>query len=197
MSGYKLDRINVLVIDDNKHMRQLLKTLLSAYGVVNIYEAKDGGEGFEKLLEHEVDLVLCDLVMEPVDGFSFINRVRQGKDSPDPFIPIIIVSGYTERFRVTDARDYGATEVLAKPVSAKELAARITSCIETPRPFVRTKEYFGPDRRRVKRGDAMFSGDERRLNKFAIEEQLSMAAADENTESEALDDILDFDAGEA
>ncbi len=190
MPGYKLDTLNILVVDDNKNMRHLLKTLLHAYGVVNIFEAEEGDEAYHKLCEHGVDLVLCDLVMEPVDGFQFVERVRKGEDSPDPFVPIIIVSGYTERFRVAEARDFGVTEVLAKPVSAKELASRITSVVESPRPFIKTKDYFGPDRRRNKQSDLFYRGEERRMNQFSIEEHLNIT--EEYEEEDPLDDILDF-----
>jgi two-component system chemotaxis response regulator CheY len=159
---YKLDKLNVLIVDDSKHMRNLIRSLLNVFGVGAIQEASDGREAFIKLAAGGYDLILCDLVMEPVSGMDFIDRVRKGKDSPDPFIPIIAVTGYTEQFRVTAARDIGINEILAKPISAKELAARIQSVIENPRPFVRTKTYFGPDRRRKKEEQTFYDGVERR-----------------------------------
>ncbi|MGE0251397.1 MAG: response regulator [Dongiaceae bacterium] len=159
---YRLDRLNVLVVDDSKHMRHLIRTLLNAFGVGYVQEAGDGKEAFVRLCQQGYDLVLTDVVMEPVDGISFIERVRKGKDSPDPFIPIIAVTGYTEQFRVYQLRDVGVTEILAKPISAQELAARISAVIENPRPFVRTKTYFGPDRRRHKEGEFFYDGIERR-----------------------------------
>ena len=159
---YKLDKLNVLIIDDSKHMRTLMRSLLNAFGVGFIQEAADGREGFIRLCQQGFDLVLCDLVMEPVDGMAFIERVRRGKDSPDPFIPIIAVTGFTEQFRIMTARDAGVNEVLAKPISAKEIATRVTAVIENPRPFVRTKTYFGPDRRRRKEEQSFYEGVERR-----------------------------------
>lgn len=160
--AYKLDKLNVLIIDDSKHMRQLMRSLLHAFGVGYIQEAIDGREGFIRLTQGGFDLILCDLVMEPVSGLDFVERVRQGKDSPDPFIPIIAVTGFTEQYRVMMARDAGVNEVLAKPISAKELAMRIQSVIESPRPFVRTRNYFGPDRRRKKEEQTFYDGVERR-----------------------------------
>ena len=159
---YKLDKLNVLVIDDSKHMRTLIRSLLVAFGVGSVQEAGDGREGFIKLAQGGFDLILCDLVMEPVSGLDFIERVRKGKDSPDPFIPIIAVTGYTEQYRVMTARDSGVNEILAKPISAKELAIRVQSVIEQPRPFVRTKTYFGPDRRRRNEEQTFYDGVERR-----------------------------------
>jgi DNA-binding response OmpR family regulator len=63
-----------------------------------------------------------------------------------------MLSGYTEYRRVTEARDAGVNEFLAKPISAKALYQRFASIIDNPRPFIRTKHYFGPDRRRQNLG---------------------------------------------
>lgn len=160
--SYKLDKLNVLIVDDSKHMRQLMRSLLHAFGVGYVQEAVDGREAFIRLSQGGFDLILCDLVMEPVNGLDFVERVRKGKDSPDPFVPIIAVTGFTEQYRVMVARDAGVNEVLAKPISAKELATRIQAVIENPRPFVRTKTYFGPDRRRKREDQTFYDGVERR-----------------------------------
>ncbi|MDE0809430.1 MAG: response regulator, partial [Alphaproteobacteria bacterium] len=82
-------------------------------------------------------------------------------DSPDSFQPIIMVTGHTEKARITEARDAGINELMAKPVSAKSLYRRLVSVIEHPRQFVRTKTYFGPDRRRKVQP---FEGPNRRTN---------------------------------
>lgn len=86
--------------------------------------------------------------MEPDDGLHLVKWVRTSPDSPDNFLPIIMVTGHTEKARITEARDAGINEFMAKPVSAKALYRRLVSVIEHPRQFVRTKTYFGPDRRR-------------------------------------------------
>ena len=63
--------------------------------------------------------------------------------------------------RVIAARDFGITEFLSKPVSAKALHARLVALVERPRPFVRVgRDYFGPDRRRA--ANESYSGAERR-----------------------------------
>ena len=59
-----------------------------------------------------------------------------------------MLTGHTEKARVTAARDAGITEFLAKPISAKALYQRIVNVVANPRPFIKTKTYFGPDRRR-------------------------------------------------
>jgi DNA-binding response OmpR family regulator len=63
-------------------------------------------------------------------------------------VPIIMITGHTEKYRVEEARDAGVTEFLAKPITAHNLFARIAEIVERPRAFVRCTDYFGPDRRR-------------------------------------------------
>jgi DNA-binding response OmpR family regulator len=111
------------------------------------------------------DLILVDWVMAPIDGIEFVRMVRMAKDSFNPYVPIIMLTGYTEVRRVEEARDVGVNEFLAKPISAKSLYMRIAKIIREPRPFVRTKTYFGPDRRRLVTRE--YKGKERRLSTIA------------------------------
>ena len=148
MMGYRLDRLTVLVVDDNQHMRSLVRTILDSLGVSQILEARDGAHALEKMGQTQIDLLIVDWNMEPMDGLALTRHLRTSSESPDQFVPVIMLSGHTEKARVMQARDSGVTEFMAKPVSARSLYARIVSIIENPRPFVRTNDYFGPDRRR-------------------------------------------------
>jgi len=140
--------ITVLVVDDNTHMRSILKELLRAMGVANIREASDAVEAFEILKSNEMDLIIADVSMPIIDGVEFTRMLRNNADSANPYVPILIVSGHSERSRVFAARDAGCTEFLVKPITANGLFARIVAIVERPRPFVRTPTFFGPDRRR-------------------------------------------------
>lgn len=167
MSEYNLERLNFLIVDDNKHMRALLKSILHALGVKNCLEATDGADAFKELRHYPADIIICDWNMSPLDGMDFVRLVRTGKDSPNPFVPIIMLTGHTEMNRVMEARDAGVHEFLAKPISAQSIYARIRAIIERPRPFIRTGMYFGPDRRR--RQNPNYKGRERRKDKQAAE----------------------------
>jgi CheY-like chemotaxis protein len=143
-----LENVNVLVLDDNRHMRQLVESILHALGVKHVVQAGDAAQAFKELQHFNADVIIVDWHMEPLDGLDFVRLVRTAKDSPNPYVPIIMLSGYTEYRRVTEARDAGVHEFLAKPISAKALYQRFAAIIDNPRPFIRTKNYFGPDRRR-------------------------------------------------
>lgn len=153
MTALNLEHLKALVVDDNAHMRMLLRSLLLALGVDRVFESADGASGFEELREKKPDFVLTDLSMRPVDGIEFTHRVRLGRDSPNPYVPIIMVTGHTERHMVEAARDSGVTEFLAKPITTQNLLLRVVEIVERPRPFVRCESYFGPDRRRHKAED--------------------------------------------
>lgn len=160
MAGYRFDRLKVLIADDNQHMRALVSTVLRAFGITSVHEAADTQKAWRLMELDRPDVVILDWVFDNETGLDFTRRVRTAPDSPNPFVPIIMLTGYTQLEHVRAARDMGVNEFLAKPVSAKGLLTRLTSVIEYPRPFVRTKVYFGPSRRR--RRDEEYEGPERR-----------------------------------
>jgi two-component system chemotaxis response regulator CheY len=160
MSGAGFENLRALIVEDNAHMRSLLRALLNSIGVKDIAEASNGQAAIETLRERKSDLVLTDLAMKPMDGLDFARYVRTHEHSPNPFVPIIMISGHTERYRVEAARDAGVTEFLAKPITAQTLFSRIGEIVERPRAFVRCGDYFGPDRRRRQVED--YAGPRRR-----------------------------------
>ena len=162
MSGYRFDRLKILVVDDNQHMRKLVVTILQAFGAIQIFEAADGEHAWTILRDANPDVILLDWQMEGMNGLEFARMVRTSENSPNPFLPIIMLTGHTHIDHVRQARDAGVNEFLAKPVSVKAILTRLISVIEHPRPFVRTKSYFGPCRRR--RGNDEYRGPERRAN---------------------------------
>src|ERR1700761_8321313 len=161
MSGYRFDRLKVLVVDDNQHMRKLVVTILQVFGVVQIFEAADGNKAWSMLRETNPDVVILDWMMDGMTGIELVKLVRTSAQTPNPFVPVIMLTGYTQADLVRQARDAGANEFLAKPVSVKAIMSRLVSVIEHPRPFVRTKAYFGLCRRR--RGKEEYRGPERRV----------------------------------
>ena len=148
MAKRNLERLRVLVVDDNHHMINIVKTILRGFGIKDFYEARDAVEAFDIVRSESVDFVVVDYQMEILDGTDFIRLVRTADDSPNPYIPIIMLTAYSERSKVEAARDAGVTEFCCKPVTATELYRKVASVINNPRPFVRTSAYFGPDRRR-------------------------------------------------
>jgi two-component system, chemotaxis family, chemotaxis protein CheY len=110
--------------------------------------------------DHTVDLVMTDLSMQPLDGIDFVRLLRNSPDSPNQMAPVIMITGHSTFARVNEARDAGVSEFLAKPLTARGVIQRLHQAVEHPRSFVRTDDYFGPDRRR--RNESAYSGPQRR-----------------------------------
>jgi len=162
MSGYRFDRVRVLVVDDNAHMRKLVTTILQAFGVLQISEAESGERAWTVLRETNPDVIVLDWVMEGMSGLELIQMIRTNSQVPNPFVPVIMLTGHTSLDHVRQARDAGVNEFIAKPVSVKTMMSRLVAVIEHPRPYVRTGVYFGPCRRRRMED---FNGPERRTEK--------------------------------
>jgi two-component system chemotaxis response regulator CheY len=160
MSRIDFNRLRFLVVDDNAHMRRILRTLLNGFGAREIYEAEDGATGLEAFTANVPDILITDWATPIFDGLELTQMIRQPGASPNPFAAIIMLTGHSEKTRVTAARDAGVTEFLVKPLSARALYERIVNVVLNPRPFVRTKTYFGPDRRRA--NNPGYTGPERR-----------------------------------
>jgi CheY-like chemotaxis protein len=157
---YQFQNASILVVDDMKPMLNLTVSILKTFGFHHIYPARDADEAFIKFCRFNPDIVLTDWMMEPYDGIELTRKIRNDPQSPNKFVPIILMTGYSARIRVMESRDKGVTEFLVKPFSAKDLYMRIEQLIEKPRKFVDTKQFFGPDRRRKKGDD--YAGPRRR-----------------------------------
>jgi CheY-like chemotaxis protein len=166
MNGYRFDRLKIMVVDDNVHMRKLVVTIVQAFGATQVAEAVDCDQAWKLLREANPDVIFLDWVMEGMSGLEFAQMIRTSPQTPNPFVPIIMLTGFTRLDHVRQARDAGVNEFLAKPVSVKAILSRLISVIEHPRPFVRTKTYFGPCRRR--RESDEYRGPERRVTAQTI-----------------------------
>jgi two-component system chemotaxis response regulator CheY len=141
-------------------MRVLIAEILHAVGIRQVLEASDGAEALQVMRHHPVDIVMTDLAMQPLDGIDFVRLLRNSPDSPNQMCPVVMITGHSTHRRVREARDAGVTEFLAKPVTARGVIERISEVIDHPRAFIRTEDYFGPDRRR--RTDPLHPGPWRR-----------------------------------
>lgn len=151
VSRYAFENLRVLTLDDNKNMTHIVSTILRALGLTQIHESNDPNEAFEEFKLNSPDLIIVDGHMQPVSGVEFVERVRTASDSPNPYVPILMLSGHTEVRYIKEARDAGINAFIAKPISATAFAKRLVYLLENPRPFVRTQKYFGPDRRNEER----------------------------------------------
>jgi DNA-binding response OmpR family regulator len=136
--------IKILIVDDDYHMRKVVRTMLSAIGVRDINDAADGMSGLELIRTTNPDIVILDWEMPQVSGAEFVRAVRSPGSFPIPNVPIIVLTGHGERSCVVEAMQLGANEYLLKPVSTKALFDRLSCVLSKPRPMVKIGDYYGP-----------------------------------------------------
>jgi len=112
--------INVLTVDDSRTMRDMLRNALVKAGF-NVDEAVDGEHGLEVLSGIKPDVIITDINMPKLDGFGFIERVRQ--DAVHRATPILVLSTEFSPEKKARARDAGATGWIVKPFNPEKLIA--------------------------------------------------------------------------
>ncbi|MEK6777307.1 MAG: diguanylate cyclase [bacterium] len=116
---------SILIVDDSEAIRvKIRKVLSSEKGLFeSFYEAENGIDGYKKLLEHKIDLILCDVVMPQIDGFKLLLMVKGHPELRD--IPIIMLTAEEEQEKKNLGLQKGASDYLTKPFDDFELLARV------------------------------------------------------------------------
>ncbi len=127
VSGFASDHVDlteakILVVDDSPLIRELIGACLAADDYKNISYAGDGVEALEHIEKDMPDLIILDLEMPRMDGFEVCRRLRE--DPKTINIPILIQSGRDTAADITRAFDYGASDMVVKPVKKFEILAR-------------------------------------------------------------------------
>lgn len=133
--GKDLKSLNILMVEDNGGMRLLLRTMLTTFGITNIRQARDGTDGLIEMQVYDIDLVISDWEMQPMNGRDFITRIRAVGNEPFCFTPIIVLTGHASRSLLTEAFEIGATHLLVKPVTPASLLHRIEWVLADQREF--------------------------------------------------------------
>ena len=155
----KINPLKILVVEDNQYMRTIVREILKGAGIIDVREAHDGADAFEILQQYPADIAIVDFNMQPVDGIDFTRTLRRSPPQLNPMMPVIMITGHSERSRVEEARDAGVTEFVVKPMTAAALLHRINTVVMHPRDFVKSGKFVGPERRRRRAG---YEGEERR-----------------------------------
>lgn len=146
----RLAKLNVLVADRNHRTASLVQRILFSFGFRSMDVTTNGESVVALLRSRHYDILILELDMEPVDGIALVKAIRNAKDDAriPRDIPILMLTAKSDKESVIAARDAGITEFVAKPFSAKTISNRIVRIIDSPRAFVESASYTGPDRRR-------------------------------------------------
>lgn len=143
--------LKVCVVHGDGEMRRTIREELNVLGVHQVRECTDPSMALLLLAEFEADFCIVDWQGEPMDGLEFVTFIRTSDESPDPKLPIIMLTTNANTHHVIDARNAGVDEFLAQPITRRALHARLLALVENPRLFVESDRYRGPDRRRQRR----------------------------------------------
>lgn len=148
-SGARMNFRNtrVLVIEDNPHALEIISQILVGFGISHSQKCETMDDAYNAVDKSQFDIILADGEMKGGDGFAFTRRVRSDPGGCNFTTPVIIVSGCPTRQKIIDARDAGASFVIAKPMSPGILLARMTWIAKNDREFIVSDTYRGPDRR--------------------------------------------------
>lgn len=125
----KYGAIRVLVLEDERHIRQIICRLLRQIGFRLIDEAADGEAGFRELIRTRPQVILCDIHMEPVDGLTFLKKLRGLSKREIADLPVIFLTADTQTGTVVAAKESRVDGYLAKPVSPKALKDRLDAVL--------------------------------------------------------------------
>jgi len=123
-----MNKLNVLIVDDDTINRKLIKTLLSHHkNIINeIYEANNGAEALEVVNSNNINLVLLDVIMPILDGKEFLKQFRSKKSNSNT--PVIVLT--TDDSKKSEMLNHGADDILIKPIKEEELIKHIKYWIQ-------------------------------------------------------------------
>lgn len=155
-----LKAMTLLIVDSNDFSRSFTRNICAGFRFERILTAGTPSEALDHLVSAEAQLMITDWLLQPPSGELLIRNVRRIPAVRNPFVPIIALSGTTDRDSVAHARDAGANEFMNRPFDLNQLLHRFAQVLLTPRAFIRSANYVGPDRRRRQ---VPFDGADRRL----------------------------------
>lgn len=115
---------HILAVDDEAMIRELIRKYAEFQGYT-VDEAQDGMEAVEKCRKNDYDLIIMDVMMPFLDGFSAVREIRKTKDTP-----VIMLSARTEEFDRIHGFEAGVDDYVTKPFSPRELMLRVDAVLK-------------------------------------------------------------------
>ena len=124
--------LQVLVVDDQKAMRSIIRNLLKQVGIDKVEEAANGEEALKWLQNpraNDPDVIITDLYMDGMDGIELCNKIRLSKIPGVRDIPVLMLTGDSDDFILKVSKQVGVFKILSKPIGAPELKKHISSAL--------------------------------------------------------------------
>ncbi len=127
----KLDKLNIMIVDDDLVIRQILIEFLQSFGLKNFIEFSDGAEAFRYLLDekNKIDLIISDWQMPKADGLTLLRGVRAHKSRFDTGFVMITSQQTDERTKILNAKKYNVDGYIVKPFRGETLREKVFQVI--------------------------------------------------------------------
>ncbi len=123
-----MQELLVLVVDDMRSMRAIVKGVLQSMGIDALIEANDGHQALEALRGRKVDLVICDVEMPHMDGIQLLDEVS--KDDDLKSVPFIMLTAMNQRDKVRAILKHEVFDFVLKPINPKMLEDRVKAFLD-------------------------------------------------------------------
>jgi DNA-binding response OmpR family regulator len=184
-TAYNLRELEISIIEKKTFAQSILNSVLKELGVGKINCFESFSDAVYAMNEFVPDIVVTDWSSD-YSALEFLDWIRNGDSSPEPFLPVIIMSNNCALGNIKQARDTGVDEFLARPISPSILYDRICRIIRVRPIFVKTSDFFGPNRRRSDRGFFNFP-DRRKTQNVLYEKEGSI---DTSTDTDKIPEPL-------
>ncbi len=141
---WDLSRASCLIAEDNPHMRTILRSVLTGFGIRSVFEASDGAEALELVVDRKPDVVLLDWVMNPFGGSEFLRILRGDRDLVISTMPVLVITAHAKRATILEAIGIGIHGFIAKPIAPAILYRHIGEILERQEMHGRSKGIMGP-----------------------------------------------------
>jgi DNA-binding NarL/FixJ family response regulator len=118
--------VNALIVNDEAHVRVLIRMLLKQLGIETVWDAADGNEALEKAGAHKPDVILLDINLPQVGGLEVLGKLKQAH----PAIPVIIVSSQSTMKTVIQTRELGAEAYVLKHAPKAEVLQMLSEAFD-------------------------------------------------------------------
>ena len=119
----------ILILEDDRHVRIIVRRLLREIGFRTILEGDNGIDGFRELLLARPDIVLCDIHMKPMGGMTFLRKLRSLGREQFSELPVIFMTSDTQSETVSEALDLRVDGYLTKPISRAALKEKVDAVL--------------------------------------------------------------------
>ena len=140
-------QIECLVVDADQYSTSILGQILRGFGLSKHSVIETADEAKRRLSAGHFDLLICDATLPDAHAGELIKWIRRQPALNIKYMPIVVLTGYTQFSNVVVLRDAGANIVVRKPVSPNILFDHVAWSARNERAFIETDNYIGPDRR--------------------------------------------------